>query len=101
MAYSTNRYFTSYNTQEVEDVELLEKAKGKNNYQKIPNQYNEPRTQPLFLNITHQQDTLIAAGFHEVTKDLHLRNASMMVCYQSPLFEDSICEGKVIAQISI
>jgi len=99
--YSPNRYFTSLNTQDVEDVELLEKVKGKNNYQKIPNQYNEPRTQPLFLNITHQQDTLIAAGYHEVVKDSAFEKRINDGLYQSPLFEDSICEGKVTAQIPI
>ncbi len=99
--YSPNRYFTSYNTQDVEDVELLVKGKGKNNYQKIPNQYDEPRTQPLFLNITHQQDTLIAAGYHEVLKDDAFEKRINDGLYQSPLFEDSICEGKVTAQITI
>lgn len=99
--YSPNRYFTSLNTQDVEDVELLVKGKGKNNYQKIPNQYNEPRTQPLFLNITHQQDTLIPAGFHEVIKDDAFEKRINDGLYQSPLFEDSICEGKVTAQITV
>ncbi|MBK9983166.1 MAG: hypothetical protein IPP15_12255 [Saprospiraceae bacterium] len=32
--YSPNRYFTSYNTQDVEDVELLVKGKGKTTIRK-------------------------------------------------------------------
>jgi len=98
--YSKNRYFTSYNTQDVQDVELLVKVKG-GNYEKIPNEYTEPRTQPLFLNISHQQDTLIAAGFTEVLKDSAFEKRLNDGMFQAPLFEDSICEGKVMAQISL
>lgn len=97
--YSRNRYFTSFNTQDVQDVELLVKV-GPGNYQKIPNEYNEPRTQPLFLNITHQQDTTIAAGYREIVKDAGFEKRLNDGLYQSPLFEDSICEGMVSAQIS-
>ena len=95
--YSRNRYFTSYNTQEVQDVELLVPTPA--GYNKIPNQYTEPRTQPLFLNITHEQDTLIASGYREVTKDATFDTRLNDGMYQSPLFEDSICEGVVNAQI--
>ena len=98
--YSKNRYFTSFNTQDVQDVELLVKLKG-NEYQKIPNEYTEPRTQPLFLNISHQQDTLIPAGYREVVKDAKFEDYLNDGLYQSPLFEDSICEGKVTAQIAM
>src|SRR5687768_1794653 len=100
--YSRNRYFTSFNTQDVQDVELLVNTRASNNgYQHIPNQYNEPRTQPLFLNITHQQDTLNAMGYKEVVKDAAFEKRINDGLYQSPLFEDSICEGKVTAQISV
>jgi len=95
--YSKNRYFTSFNTQDVQDVELLTKIKGQ--YQKIPNEYTEPRTQPLFLNITHQRDTLIAAGYSEVLKDVNFEQRINDGLYQSPLFEDSICEGSVTAKV--
>lgn len=97
--YSKNRYFTSYNTQEVQDVELL--VPTPEGYHKIPNQYNEPRTQPLFLNITHELDTLIANGYREVPKDdtFHKRLDDGM--FYAPLFEDSICEGVVNAQIVV
>jgi hypothetical protein len=99
--YSRNRYFTSFNTQDVQDVELLVNTRASDNgYQHIPNQYNEPRTQPLFLNITHQQDTLIAAGYREVVKDNAFEKRINDGLYQSPLFEDSICEGIVTAQIT-
>jgi hypothetical protein len=97
--YSRNRYFTSYNTQEVQDVELLVPTKG-NGYQKIPNQYNEPRTQPLFLNITHEQDTVDAKGYREVLKDGEFEKRLNDGMFQAPLFEDSICEGSVNAQIT-
>jgi hypothetical protein len=96
--YYRNRYFTSYNTQEVQDVELL--VPTPEGYHKIPNQYNEPRTQPLFLNITHEQDTLSANGYKEVKKDASFDNRLNDGLYQSPLFEDSICEGSVNAQIN-
>ncbi|MEO5905286.1 MAG: hypothetical protein ABIQ11_01070, partial [Saprospiraceae bacterium] len=96
--YSRNRYFTSYNTQEVQDVELL--VPTPEGYHKIPNQYNEPRTQPLFLNITHEQDTLNANGYREVKKDNGFDKRLNDGLYQSPMFEDSICEGAVNAQIN-
>jgi len=99
--YSENRYFTSYNTQDVQDVELLVKVKGNGGYQKIPNEYTEPRTQPLFLNITHQQDTVNAAGYREVVKDADFEKRLNDGKFQAPLFEDSICEGKVTAQINV
>ena len=98
--YSKNRYFTSFNTQDVQDVELMEKVKGADDYQKIPNQYNEPRTQPLFLNITHQRDTLNANGYSEILKDSAFEKRVNDGLFQAPLFEDSICDGKVMAQIS-
>ncbi len=98
--YSRNRYFTSFNTQEVQDVELLVKVK-RNDYQKIPNQYNEPRTQPLFLNITHEQDTVNEVGYREVVKDGGFEQRLKDGMFQAPLFEDSICEGSVDAQISV
>src|SRR4030095_2869950 len=97
--YPENRYFTSFNTQNVQDVELLVKV-GKHDYQKIPNQYTEPRTQPLFLNITHQQDTVDADGYREVVKNAEFEKYLNDGKFQSPLFEDSICEGKVTAQIA-
>jgi hypothetical protein len=34
--YFRNRYFTSFNTQDVQDVELLVNVEGTNNYEKIP-----------------------------------------------------------------
>ena len=98
--YSRNRYFTSFNTQEVQDVELLVPVKGKNKYEKIPNQYNEPRTQPLFLNITHEQDTINAMGYREVVKDASFEDRLNDGMFQAPLFEDSICEGTVNAKIT-
>lgn len=96
--YSRNRYFTSYNTQEVQDVELLVRTSGRD-YQHIPNQYNEPRTQPLFLNITHELDSLDSDGYREVMKDSAFEKRLNDGMFQSPLFEDSICEGTVNAQI--
>ena len=96
--YSRNRYFTSYNTQEVQDVELL--VPTENGYQHIPNQYNEPRTQPLFLNITHELDSLDSDGYREVLKDAEFENRLDKGMFHAPLFEDSICEGSVSAQIS-
>ena len=98
--YSRNRYFTSFNTQEVQDVELLVNANG-NNYNKIPNQYNEPRTQPLFLNITHEQDTVNAMGFREVPKVGDFEHRLNEGMFHAPVFEDSICEGSVNAEIAI
>ena len=99
--YSRNRYFTSFNTQEVQDVELLVKLKGKRNYQKIPNQYNEPRTQPLFLNISHEQDNDNGMGYREVVRDGEFEKRLNDGMFHAPVFEDSICEGSVDAQISL
>ncbi|HZV70765.1 MAG TPA: hypothetical protein VFG10_14520 [Saprospiraceae bacterium] len=96
--YPENRYFTSFNTQNVEDVELLVPV-GPGNYQKIPNKYNEPRTQPLFLNITHELDSLNQNGYREVLKDSAFEKRINDGLYQAPLFEDSICEGRVTARI--
>lgn len=98
--YSRNRYFTSFNTQEVQDVELLVNAQ-RRNYEKIPNQYNEPRTQPLFLNITHEQDTVNASGYREVPKGGDFEKRLNDGMFHAPVFEDSICEGSVNAQIAI
>ncbi|MEP6646952.1 MAG: hypothetical protein ABJC12_07675 [Saprospiraceae bacterium] len=97
--YYVNRYFTSFNTQDVEDVELLEKAVS-GGYQKIPNAYNEPRTQPLFLNITHQIDSTNVIGYKEVLKDSGFEKRLYDGKFLAPLFEDSICEGKVNAHIA-
>ena len=97
--YSRNRYFTSYNTQEVQDVELLVPTDA--GYQHIPNEYTEPRTQPLFLNISHELDSLNTNGYKEVVKDASFEKRLNDGLYQSPLFEDSICEGTVNAQIPI
>lgn len=98
--YFRNRYFTSFNTQDVQDVELLVPVKGTNEYHKIPNQYNEPRTQPLFLNITHEQDTVNGIGYREVKRDAGFDEQLTAGMYHAPLFEDSICEGTVSAQIN-
>jgi hypothetical protein len=97
--YYINRYFTSFNTQDVEDVELLERSAGQG-LQKIPNRYNEPRTQPLFLNITHQIDSTNAIGYREVLKDNAFEKRVYDGMFMAPLFEDSICEGNVSANIS-
>ncbi|MEO6132219.1 MAG: hypothetical protein ABIQ02_10250 [Saprospiraceae bacterium] len=97
--YYVNRYFTSFNTQDVEDVELLERALA-GGYQKIPNKYNEPRTQPLFLNITHQIDSTNTIGYRQVQKDDAFEKRVYDGLFMAPLFEDSICEGKVIAHIA-
>ncbi len=96
--YYRNRYFTSFNTQDVQDVELL--VPTANGYQKIPNKYNEPRTQPLFLNVTHELDSTNATGYRQVTNNEAFEDRVYDGLYQAPLFEDSICEGNVTAMIS-
>ncbi len=97
--YYRNRYFTSFNTQDVQDVELLVKT-ANGDYQKIHNQYTEPRTQPLFLNITHEIDSTNASGYREVLKDDAFEKRVYDGLFQAPLFEDSICEGNVTARIA-
>ena len=96
--YYRNRYFTSFNTQDVQDVELL--VPTENGFQKIPNQYNEPRTQPLFLNVTHELDSTNATGYKQVMHNEAFEDRVYDGLYQAPLFEDSICEGSVTAKIS-
>ncbi|MEO7310965.1 MAG: hypothetical protein ABIX01_11255 [Chitinophagaceae bacterium] len=90
------RYFNSLNTQLVEDVELLEINKTNNNkaYWHSVNFYNAPRKQPLFLNVTHQKSG------NSYTQLERLPNSSFdkkinAGGYDSPLFEDSICDGRV------
>lgn len=97
--YYRNRYFTSFNTQDVQDVELL--VNTPNGYHHIPNSYNEPRTQPLFLNVTHEIDSTNGIGYKQVAHDEAFEEKIYAGLYHAPLFEDSICEGTVSARITV
>ena len=83
-----DRFFTSYNTQFVEDIELLE---GNN---RLPNGYDQPRNQALFVNITHEKEN---NGYKQLLMTMDGRFESVIENggYYAPLFEDSICDGKV------
>jgi len=91
-----NRYFTALCTQQVENVELLD---GKDPVARIFNTYRTPRNQPMFVNITNEQvdDSLyqpIPMDAHEAFEDKLYAGK-----YYAPLFEDSICDGRVRAAI--
>jgi hypothetical protein len=90
-----NRYFTALATQKVEDVELLEGS-----LHRIYNRYQAPRNQPLFVNITNKvkQDTTYTPLIK--TKDQSFEKEMEKGNYYAPLFEDSICDGGVNADVS-
>ncbi|HEX6182243.1 MAG TPA: hypothetical protein VFZ47_13415, partial [Chitinophagaceae bacterium] len=86
-----NRFFNAFCTQEVEDVELLD-----NNLERYYNRYDAPRNQPMFVNITirgngkdDRYDTI------PKTPNQGYENVVDAGKYWAPLFEDSICDGKV------
>jgi hypothetical protein len=88
-----NRYFTALATQEVEDVELL----GSNaNLRRRYNRYQAPRNQPLFVNITNKKDSA-GTGFNPIPQanNFNFEDAVKEGTYAAPLFEDSICDGRV------
>jgi hypothetical protein len=80
--YSKNRYFTSYNTRMFRM--LIAGEIKRQQYQKIQNM---GPGQTLFLNISHQQDTLIPAGYREVVKDARFEDYLNDGLYQSPLLK--------------
>ena len=92
-----NRYHTALCTQKVEDVELLE---GMETTVRGYNQYLSPRNQPLFVNITNFQK---ADSFHVIpkTRDNSFEKTLRKGAYYAPLFEDSICDGRVRANTSV
>ncbi len=94
--YNT-RYFNALNTQEVEDVELLMNlgTASRPLYQHNANGYNKPRNKPLFLNVTHVRSN---DGYTQLQRDTNgsFENKINAGNYDSPLFEDSICDGCVM-----
>ncbi|MES2777244.1 MAG: twin-arginine translocation signal domain-containing protein [Bacteroidota bacterium] len=90
------RYFNSLNTQAVEDVELLQlNPQTKNGtYWHSVNYYDAPRKQPLFLNITHQKS---GQSYTQLKREMNgsFDKKINAGAYDSPLFEDSICDGQV------
>jgi hypothetical protein len=89
-----NRYFTAYSTQTVEDIELLE-ADGR----RSPNPYGAPRNQAMFINITYEYSPE-APGYKRLKRDASFEKRVSRGGYYAPLFEDSICDGNVDADIS-
>lgn len=95
-----NRYFTAWATQLVEDVELLledNKAPVTRSY----NKYGAPRNKPLFVNITNKMNQ--PGGTYSPlvkTYDQRFEQTINEGNYYAPLFEDSICDGRVEADIS-
>jgi len=90
-----NRYFTALCTQEVEDVELL--TGDNSNLQRIYNRYPAPRNQPLFVNITNKVKDDTTYQPIPKTKTRQFEKFIDDGNYYAPLFEDSICDGSVIA----
>jgi hypothetical protein len=87
----SNRYFTTFNSQNlVEDIEILAgdtKVKKRN-----PNQFNNPRNTPLYLNIRYEDK-----NGDEVFE--HYDNAEDIDNdHWAAVFEDSICDGQVAAE---
>jgi hypothetical protein len=89
-----NRYFTAYSTQEVKDIELL------NGVSRRYNAYNAPRNQAMFVNITHtlNKDNLTFEKIRHDKNDL-FEAVIDKGQYYAPLFEDSICDGRVDASL--
>lgn len=95
-----NRYFTALCTQEVEDVELLE---GNEGLGRVYNKYAAPRNQPLFVNITNRSDDTTREAYHPIVKarDNKFEQDVNGGNYYAPLFEDSICDGRVAADTAL
>lgn len=95
-ATDLNRYFTTYSTQGVKDIELL------SNGQRSLNQYSAARNQAMFINVTHKISQL-NEGYEQLKKDS--TNAFEKEIndggYYAPLFEDSICDGRVEVDMSL
>lgn len=89
-----NRFFNAFCTQEVEDVELLDK-----NLRRYYNRYDAPRNQPLFVSITlekkEKKDKDDRYDTIPRTPGPGYENYVDQGGYWVPLFEDSICDGKV------
>lgn len=94
-----NRFFTALSTQKVEDVELLD---GNNDLGRIYNRYADPRNQPMFVNITNEADDTLHNTFHAIPKgnDSGFETKVNDGNYYAPLFEDSLCDGKVSAHVA-
>lgn len=93
-AEEVNRYFTAYSTQEVEDIELLDNEGGR-----LRNTYEAPRNQAMFINITYEYSP-DAPGYKRLKRDKAFEERVREGGYYAPLFEDSICDGNVEADIS-
>lgn len=89
----SNRYFTTFNSQNlVEDIEILTgdtPVKRRN-----LNEFNNPRNTPLYLNIRY--DDTGHPGTFTHYNDVGDINRT----HWSGIFEDSICDGQVAADIS-
>ncbi|MBV4360492.1 hypothetical protein [Pinibacter aurantiacus] len=91
-----DRFYNSFNTQEVEDIELLSQGA------RSPNEYDHPRNQALFVNVTHElPDTLKRTEYRQIQREMNseFEKAIADGDYYSPAFEDSICDGCVMASI--
>lgn len=95
-----NRYFTAWATQEVEDVELLTEDRSAP-LTRMYNDYSQPRNKPMFVNITNKKyyrdDSFSPLAR---TPDERYENFINKGGYYAPLFEDSICDGCVEAELS-
>ncbi len=99
-----NRFFTALATQKVEDVELLDGSDPlyPDSLGRIYARYPSPRNQPMFVNITNEADTT-KETFHPIDKkkDADFENKINAGGYYAPLFEDSLCDGRVEADLDV
>lgn len=98
------RYFNAFNTQDVEDVELLTTlgTAGVPVYTHNANKYRAPRNKPMFLNVSHERSDVGDIKYRQLQRDTtdSFEKRINGGNYDSPLFEDSICDGSVTVDIT-
>ncbi len=93
-----SRYFTSYNQEVVEDIEILDEQ---GRYRGV-NGYQFGRNKPMYVNITYKRDDSNKTGFTALKRAANgaFETEIYKGGYETPLFEDSICDGYLTVDTS-
>jgi hypothetical protein len=85
-------YFTTYSRLPVEQIEIITSKRGW--YKRAGNNYQNGRSEPMYLNITHEKVPGTDA-YSQISRTKDQYESDVDKAHIVPLFEDSICEGKV------